>query len=304
MGLNRVSTAAEREAVMITYRSILIGMVLCFGIPAVPAEAGRTYCRFVPERKDDFAWENDQIAFRAYGPALAGSAENSGFDAWLKRVDYPIIDKWYKENAAGKSYHTDHGEGYDPYKVGASRGCGGLALWIDGKMVPSNVFKDWNIIQSGPAQSVFVLNYEWKYGGDTYAEEKQISIKPGDRLFKTTSTFRKNGDLAAGLPIAIGLVRHHQNDKVLRDPDAGWMAVWETIDGDGLGTGVVIDPGRIEKYLILDTGQKLGDHALIITKTDAKGRVGYHAGYGWERAGEITGSRQWADYLAEFKNPK
>ena len=26
-----------------------------------------TYGRFVPERKDDFAWENDYIAFRMYG---------------------------------------------------------------------------------------------------------------------------------------------------------------------------------------------------------------------------------------------
>ena len=25
-----------------------------------------TYCRFVPERMGDFAWENDRIAFRAY----------------------------------------------------------------------------------------------------------------------------------------------------------------------------------------------------------------------------------------------
>ena len=68
------------------------------------------------------------------------AGEDSGFDAWLKRVDYPIINKWYKENTQGKSYHKDHGEGYDPYKVGSSRGCGGLALWIDGKMVSSNVF--------------------------------------------------------------------------------------------------------------------------------------------------------------------
>ena len=26
--------------------------------------------RFVPERLDDYAWENDRIAFRIYGPAL------------------------------------------------------------------------------------------------------------------------------------------------------------------------------------------------------------------------------------------
>ena len=77
---------------------------------AQPAEPA-TFCRFVPERSDDFAWENDKIAFRAYGPALRAGTENSGIDCWLKRVDYPIIDTWYKEASEGKSYHKDHGEG-------------------------------------------------------------------------------------------------------------------------------------------------------------------------------------------------
>tara|TARA_A200000159_G_scaffold161456_2_gene183444 strand:- start:3798 stop:4106 length:309 start_codon:yes stop_codon:yes gene_type:complete len=70
--------------------------------------------RHVPERLDDFAFENDKVAFRLYGPALQASAENNGTDCWLKRVDYPIIDKWYQRHAQGKSYHEDTGEGYDP----------------------------------------------------------------------------------------------------------------------------------------------------------------------------------------------
>lgn len=263
-------------------------------------EVPRTFCRFVPERSDDFAWENDKIAFRAYGPALREKGEDSGFDAWLKRVDYPIIDKWYKENAEGKSYHKDHGEGYDPYKVGSSRGCGGLALWIDGKMVPSNVFKEWKVVKCESAESVFVLSYEWTHGGDTYTEEKQISIKLGDRLFKSVSTFKKNGEIAMDLLVAIGLVRHHETDLVSKDLDKGWMSIWETIDGDDLGTGIVIDPARIEAFKLLETGKKLGDHALIITQTDAGGQLEYYAGYGWERAGEIKSSSEWNNYLEHF----
>lgn len=30
----------------------------------------KVYGRYVPERKDDFAWGNDKIAFRMYGKAL------------------------------------------------------------------------------------------------------------------------------------------------------------------------------------------------------------------------------------------
>ncbi|MGJ8640278.1 MAG: DUF4861 family protein [Opitutaceae bacterium] len=259
-----------------------------------------THCRHVPERADDFAWENDKIAFRAYGPELKAKGEDSGFDAWLKRVDYPIVDKWYAENASGKSYHKDHGEGYDPYKVGSSRGCGGLALWIDGEMVASNVYTKWEILKSEPAESVFILHYEWEHAGDRYTEAKQISIKLGERLFKSTSTFTKNGKAAAELPIAVGLVRHHTTDIVEHDLEAGWFATWETLDKSALGTGVVIDPDLINSFIIQQSGRKLADHALVIVKTDAKGQLEYHAGYGWERAGEITSIEQWVDYLGHF----
>ncbi len=259
-----------------------------------------TFCRFVPEREDDFAWENDKIAFRAYGPALEKKGEDSGFDAWLKRVDYPIVNKWYAGNLKGISYHKDHGEGYDPYKVGSSRGCGGLALWIDGKMVLSNVFKESKVVKCETDESTFVLTYEYKVGADTYNEEKQISIKLGDRLFKSTSTFTKDGKPAAELPIAIGLVRHHKTDLVLKDLSKGWMSIWEPMDDSELGTGVVIDPKRIVDFQLLETGKKLEDHALIITKTDAKGQLEYYAGYGWKKAGAITTSKVWNDYLTEF----
>lgn len=94
----------------------------------------------------DFAWENDKVAFRTYGPACQklfedgkpGGLISSGIDCWLKRVDYPIIDKWYKKNEAGGSYHVDDGEGLDNYHVGTTRGCGGTAIIEDGKLVVDN----------------------------------------------------------------------------------------------------------------------------------------------------------------------
>ncbi len=43
----------------------------------------KTFARFVPERKDDFAWENDLAAYRMYGPALAGENPSNGVDLWL-----------------------------------------------------------------------------------------------------------------------------------------------------------------------------------------------------------------------------
>jgi hypothetical protein len=61
--------------------------------------------RFVPEREDDFAWENDKVAFRIYGPSSGGKGPVSGVDPWFKKVDYSIIDKWYAGFLEGISYH-------------------------------------------------------------------------------------------------------------------------------------------------------------------------------------------------------
>jgi predicted nuclease of restriction endonuclease-like (RecB) superfamily len=68
----------------------------------------KTYSRYVPERKDDFAWENDKIAFRMYGKAPEGTKENAyGTDVWVKRTDKLIINERYKR----AEYHIDHGDG-------------------------------------------------------------------------------------------------------------------------------------------------------------------------------------------------
>jgi len=55
----------------------------------------RTSARFVPERKDDFAWENDLAAYRMYGPALANENPSNGVDLWLKRTNKLIVDTFY-----------------------------------------------------------------------------------------------------------------------------------------------------------------------------------------------------------------
>ena len=40
----------------------------------VPPFASKVSARYVPERFDDFAWENDRVAHRAYGPGLDSPA--------------------------------------------------------------------------------------------------------------------------------------------------------------------------------------------------------------------------------------
>ena len=53
-----------------------------------------------PERKDDFAWENDRGAYRVYGPALEATGERSfGIDVWTKNTPDPVVnDRYYIED--------------------------------------------------------------------------------------------------------------------------------------------------------------------------------------------------------------
>jgi len=78
-----------------------------------PQERSLVDGRFVLPR-EDYAWENDRIAFRMYGPAMAKDVKN-GIDVWTKRVRHLIVEKWYKESEGsppGKdTYHMDRGKG-------------------------------------------------------------------------------------------------------------------------------------------------------------------------------------------------
>lgn len=263
--------------------------------------APATFARFVPERKDDFAWENDLVAFRAYGPALRNGAENAGVDCWLKRVDYPIINRWYTKHTQGVSYHKDHGEGVDNYHVGSSAGCGSTALWLNDKREPLETYTKWKILEQSIERTVFILSYEHTVQGNQYKEDKKITIELGKRLYHVESTFWIDGVLAENLSIAVGLATHDEKAAVSMSRNSGWLSAWETIDTFGLGTAVMVEPKRIQSLEVINSqGVKDQGHALYIINTDAQGKVEYYAGYGWAKAKSITTKEKWHSYLSAF----
>lgn len=262
-------------------------------------EPAVTFCRFVPERQDDFAWENDMIAFRAYGPAARDKTENSGIDCWLKRVNYPIINKWYGQ-MNDKTYHKDWGEGNDPYHVGSSAGCGGTGIWLNGERQPLEAFTEYEVIECSPKKSIFTLTYENEIEGTVYGEVKTITIEPGKRLFDVHSVFTENGKIAANMPVCIGVTTHDGKATASSSPTKGWVACWEEIEGSDLGTGAMIDPELITEIKEVNVEDKDQSHIFIITKTNSEGALDYQAGYGWEKAGEIKTSKDWTNYLNNF----
>lgn len=261
----------------------------------------RAFCRFVPERKDDFAWENDRIAFRMYGPALEGSGEatGSGVDVWAKKVRYPVIDKWYEQG----DYHADHGEGLDFYKVGSSRGCGGCGIWKDGRLYVSRVFSDWRILANGPIRVVFELSYKpFDVAGRKVSELKRISLDLGSNLNRFESRFVQAED-DDRLEAAAGIVKRDSAGRVSYDLDRGWLSYWPpAVEGGGvLGCGVVAGSQGLRF-------RNTDEHLLLIKEIQASDKsFVYFAGAGWDKSGDFKTAEDWQGYLEDFsaklKNP-
>jgi len=261
-----------------------------------PETSTMAFGRFVPEREDDFAWENDKVAFRVYGPSSGGAGQVSGVDAWLKKVSYPIIDKWYAGYLAGQSYHEDHGEGYDPYHVGNSRGVGGTAIWLDGVAWPAAMYDQYEVIQSGGDVVEFRLQYEWDTPLGRVGESKTISLALGEQLYRVNSVFTLDGE-PESLPVAIGLTTHDEAAQVFSDAESGRISTWELIDGNGVGTGALLAPDSTIEIIHTASEDKDASHIWLVTSSNKNGELSFRAGFAWQVAQEIDSIEQWNEYL-------
>jgi hypothetical protein len=270
--------------------------------PVFPTKA---FARYIPERLDDFAWENDRIAHRTYGPALAAPVEpggnkevlvTSGLDVWCKRVEYPVVDRWY--NKGHDHYHKDEGEGMDMYQVGPSRGCGGTGVW-DGKTLHvGRNYKSWKILANGPIRSVFELTYDtWMANGTIVSEVKRFTVDAGHNLDQIESTFT----VAVGpkeITVAIGLNKNPadrgQEPQIALTPNPadGSTTQWVVQKtNDSLGTAIIV-PAGFQGF-----AEDERNH-LLLAKAVSGQPLRYFAGAGWSRAGGYTTAQDWNEYVA------
>ncbi len=260
-----------------------------------------TYSRLVPERVDDYTWENDKIAFRVYGPkgqaeALAGvkgSTLSSGVDIWFKRTEKSVINEWYKGYLTDPMYyHKDtRGEGYDPYHVGDSRGTGGIGIWKDEKLQVSQNFVTSRTIAEGPLRTVFELTYApWSEFG--VKETKIISLDLGSNFSKFESTFE------AEKPVpnyTVGITLHKNEGESKLNDKAGYYLHWEKIDDAFVGEGIVIDPKIVTKSIAFKSETPDQSNLLVVTKPNKK--MTYYAGFAWQKSGQIKTQQDWEAML-------
>jgi len=194
-------------------------------------QEAKVYGRYVPERKDDFAWENEYAAFRMYGAALKPENPSNGVDLWLKNSPALVIDTMYgRELKDHRPYHINYDGNLDCYKVGHTCGAGGLVVltaegesyrtWIGGP------YDRWEILEQTPDRFVFRLEYDSLLVADQILRESiTITAEAGQLQNKAevVLTSDQPSALSSQLLAGGGIYLHDTVDYYLTIPETGYV---------------------------------------------------------------------------------
>lgn len=289
---------------------------------------GRCY----PERMDDMAWENDLVAFRAYGPALQAKGERGfGYDLFTKyNTTEPILDAMYakeldKETLAKiaelkktdpkaaaelsreRSYHIDHGYGMDCYAVGPTLGAGVAALMVNDSIIYPWCYKNQEILDNGPLRFTVKLEFTplTVKGDSTVVETRLITLDAGSHLNKTAVSY---SNLKETLPIVAGIVLHEPDGAVVADAANGYITYVDPTTGPDNGKifmGVAV-PAVVKdaKTVLFSEKEKkernnADGHVLAVSDYEPGSEYIYYWGFAWDKA-DIKTADAWNRYMADF----
>lgn len=188
-------------------------------------------------RVDDFTWENDRCAYRAYGPALQRTGEKAfGIDVWLKSVPYLVVaDRYANVYAANQeekrlrkigeteaadsikrdfSLHLDHGNGLDCYNVGPTLGCGAPALMNGDSIVMPYCFCSYRVLDNGPLRfrAEFVYQPTDVNGEKGLVEHRLITLDKGSSFNRVTVWYENQ---RRPHPFCSGFVVHDEGSETV-----------------------------------------------------------------------------------------
>ena len=259
------------------------------------AQEAKVMARFVPERKDDFVFENNLVAGRIYGKALEGDPTSPGVDIWVKLPGALVANDWYAHaKKEGSYYHHDHG-GKDCYKVAVSLGGGASVPFIGDKLCyPATNYRSYDILSEAPDKVEFVLHYPaWEAAeGISVSLDKKLTVCADTYFIDVEDTYTFTG--ADSLLIAAGIKLHGKQNTVEESlSDGDRYAIWEKASDqhaepeDGMLGVAVVMPGADKVECREDL-----DHALVIKKIASGEPVRYSFGSCWSK-GDIKDADAW-----------
>lgn len=289
---------------------------------------GRCY----PERMDDMAWENDLVAFRAYGPALQAKGERGfGYDLFTKyNTTEPILEAMYakeldKETLAKiaelkktdpkaaaelsreRSYHIDHGYGMDCYAVGPTLGAGVAALMVNDTIIYPWCYKNQEILDNGPLRFTVKLEFTplTVKGDSTVVETRLITLDAGSHLNKTAVSY---SNLKETLPIVAGIVLHEPDGAVVADAANGYITYVDPTTGPdngkifmGAAVPAVVKDAKTVLFSEKEKKERnnADGHVLAVSDYEPGSEYVYYWGFAWDKA-DIKTADAWNRYMADF----
>ena len=284
---------------------LMAAAIMLLAACAPKAKEAKVMARTVPERADDFVFENNLIAGRFYGKALEGNPTSPGLDIWVKLPGALVADEWYKNAIEGDDpgyYHKDHG-GKDCYKVAVSLGGGASAPFIDEQICyPATNYRSAEVLSQSPEEVVFVLHYpEWEAAeGVKVALDKKVTVTADSYFCRAEDCYTFSGvdtlAVVAGIKLHGNAVTgedgsiHIQEKGLLRD---GMITLWEKASDqsvepeDGLIGVSVIMPDAEHVLLRQDL-----DHALLLKHLASGESITYWFGSCWSK-GDLKTYLDW-----------
>lgn len=258
------------------------------------ADAPKVDARYLPERLDDFCWENPFCGMRAYGPKLAEPRPigqglvTSGIDVFNKGVtNVVMVEKILRSLKENFSYHTPDGICFDSYTVGAGRGCGGIARrYPDGTWHYDGNWKEQRVLEKTDTKAVFELVY------DTYILRGTVLSDTPFVKFEATPTATLPKGSLWGPGLDISPERGHDGIHKI-DPLAGYAAHYEPKSANWTMSAIRLDLAHLPDSVAFD------DKGCVYLLTSVDKKIVFYAGAAWGGAGVFTTAEKWFNFVKE-----
>lgn len=210
------------------------------------------------------------------------------------------------------SFHLDHGNGLDPYRVGATLGLGAPSLMVGKNQVLPYCYKTYKILDNGPLRFTVELTYNPSTVGDmkNVVEHRIISLDKGSNFNKMTVWYdglTTPTDFATGFPI-------HEEDTETKTFAKDYVSYADPTDNVEVNNsqvfvGVLFPEGIDHTYYQLFDKKHDGatGHALGLKRgLKNQEKYSYYFGAAWSKY-DVRSYAEWQirikDYLDALKTP-
>ena len=268
------------------------------------------YERYVKDMNGNI--KGDKIDAKVRALQKQEKAEKNKAKAAALAKQIKVLQAESKEVDILTSFHLDHGNGLDPYRVGATLGLGAPSLMVGKNQVLPYCYKDYKILDNGPLRFTVELTYNPSTVGDmkNVVEHRIISLDKGSNFNKMTVWYdglTHATDFATGFPI-------HEEDTESKTFAKVYVSYADPTDNIEVNNsqvfvGVLFPEGIDNTYYQLFDKKHDGatGHALGLKRGLKNGeKYSYYFGAAWSKY-DVKSYAEWQirikEYLDALKTP-